>query len=209
MSEIYKNLYLNDIEEEIWLPIQDYEGLYAVSNMGRVKSLANDKSRKEKILRQGKLKTGYLVVVLCNDGKVKNCKVHRLVANAFIPNPNGYRCVNHKDENPSNNQVDNLEWCTYKYNVNYGTAQQRRVENIDWKAKVANTDYKAISRKNAEKLSRQVYQYDKNGELVAIWESTAECGRQGYNQGNVVSCCRGELKHYKKYIWSYTPIDSK
>lgn len=104
---------------EEWRDIKGYENEYRVSNMGRVMSLLGKKPR---ILKPSKNKRGYLKVQLhCNNDK----RVHRLVAEAFIDNPNNYREVNHKDENPCNNRVDNLEWCTHKYNLNYGTCQQR------------------------------------------------------------------------------------
>lgn len=216
MSNLYQNLELDNFPKEEWRPICGYECLYEVSNLGRVKSLKDNNGKpREKIMKQGKTKNGYLRIMLCKNGKRERFLVHRLVANAFISNDNNYPCVNHKDENPSNNVVFNLEWCTYQYNLTYGTCQQRRVENTDWKVKVANTDYKAIAakidykaigRKNAEKLSRQVFQYTLDGELVAIWKSTRECGRNGFNLGAVASCCRGELKHYKNYIWSYQEL---
>lgn len=187
---------------EIWKDIDGYEGLYEVSNLGKVKSLGNEFSRKEKILKQGKKKNGYLYVILWKEGKYKTCLVHRLVAQAFLENPNNYSCVNHKDENKENNCVENLEWCDAKYNINHGTCIQRRVANMDYKTKVANTDYKAI----AEKLSRQVYQYDKNHNLIKIWKSVAEAGRNGYKQSTVSSCCLGKRKSHQGYIWSYTPL---
>lgn len=193
MEEIYKNLDLNNLEGEEWRNVVGYEGIYQVSNMGRVKSLGNNKTRKDKILRQTKFKNGYLIVNLCKEGKYKTCYVHRLVGNAFLENPNGYRCYNHKNEIKTDNRAENLEPCTQKYNANYKNAQAKRV---------ASTNYKLI----AEKLSRQVYQYTKDGELVAIWQSIAECGRQGYNQGNVSACCNGERKSHKGYIWSYTEL---
>lgn len=208
MEEIYKNLSLENIENEIWRDIEGYEGLYQVSNLGRVKSLGNDKTKKEKILSQYENKNGYLYVNLCKDGKMKTFRVHRLVANAFIPNPNGYRCVNHKDEDKTNNCVDNLEWCTHQYNNTFGTRIARAV---------AHTDYKAIGRKNAEKLtngvrSKQVYQYSLGGILVAIWDSIRECGRQGFNFGAVSQCCNNCFNRegnniYKDFIWSYEEIN--
>lgn len=119
---------------EEWRGIEGYEGMYQVSNLGRVKSLARVIIRSdgkpnpvnEKILKHGITK-GYCSVVLCKDGKKKMYKVHRLVAMAFLSNPHNLPEVNHKDENKKNNCVDNLEWCTPKYNTNYGTCSERRI----------------------------------------------------------------------------------
>lgn len=122
---------------EEWREIEGYEGLYQVSNLGRVKSLFRVVMRSdgkpntvnEKILKNGMTK-GYCAVVLCKDRKKKMYKVHRLVAMAFLSNPHNLPEVNHKDENKKNNHVDNLEWCTPKYNTNYGTCTERRVNTV-------------------------------------------------------------------------------
>ena len=115
--------------EEEFRDVKGYEGLYQVSNIGRVKSLGNGNSTcpyflKERILSTTK-RRNYLAVTLSKQGKRKMYSLHRLVAETFIPNPNNYPCVNHLDENKQNNSVDNLEWCTYKYNCNYGTRNER------------------------------------------------------------------------------------
>lgn len=224
MSNLYQNLELDNFPKEEWKDVENYEGLYQVSNLGKVKSLKDNNGKpREKIMKQEKTKNGYLRIMLCKNGKRERFLVHRLVAQAFLENPSNLPCVNHIDENKENNQVDNLEWCTYQYNLTYGTCQQRRVENTDWKVKVANTDYKAIvvkidykaiGRKNAEKLSRQVFQYTLDGELVAIWQSTRECGRNGFNLGAVAACCRNCFNRegnnvYKGFIWSYTELNKK
>lgn len=164
---------------EEWRDIEEYEGLYQVSNLGRVKSL---KFGKEKILKFGKHKKGYLLVCLCKDGKQKMFQVHRLVAIAFIPNPNNYQEVNHKDENKENNCVENLEWCTREYNVNYGTRTEKCVE----------------------KSSKEIIQLDLQGKEVARFPSVQEVQRQfGFSQGNISSCCNGKLKTAYKYKWIY------
>ena len=113
------------MEEEVWKPIKDYEGLYEISNLGRVKSLNYRGTGKGKILKNIKDRKGYLKVCLTKNGRHKIFRVHRLVAEAFIPNPNNYPIVNHKDEVPSNNCVDNLEWCTYAYNNTYNNRHER------------------------------------------------------------------------------------
>ena len=114
---------------EIWKDIEGYEGLYQVSNKGRIKSLNRIDSRgrkvNEKILSSKPNNKGYLRVHLYKNGKRKPFSVHRLVAIAFIPNPNNLLEVNHKDENKENNTVDNLEWCDRKYNANYGSRNER------------------------------------------------------------------------------------
>lgn len=110
---------------EQWKSIAGYEGLYEVSNLGRVRSL---KFGKTKILKPGRVGGGYLIVKLLKDCIRKNMKVHRLVAEAFIPNPNKLKTVNHKDEDKTNNNVNNLEWMTLADNLNYGTRNKRTAE---------------------------------------------------------------------------------
>ena len=111
-----------------WKDIPGYEGLYQVSNIGEIKSLNYKQTHKPHLLSQAKDRDGYFRVVLVKDKQRKNKLVHRLVAEAFIPNPNNLPQVNHKDEQAGNNIVTNLEWCTAKYNVNYGTRNKRAGE---------------------------------------------------------------------------------
>lgn len=163
--------------EEIWKDKKDYEGHYQVSNLGRIKSI---KFGKERILKQH-IKRGYYYVGLSKNGIVKRYLVHRLVAQAFIDNPNNYKEVNHKDENKLNNSVDNLEWCNAKYNINFGTCIERR----------------------SKKKSKPVLQYTLDGEFVREWSSARECGKNGFCHQHIGACCRGQLKHYKGFIWKY------
>lgn len=120
--------------KEIWKDVKGYEGLYQVSNFGRVKSLNYNNTKKAKILIPKVIKnTGYLRVCLCKNGKVVDKKIHRLVMETFDPNKNTVKkcfdeeinfnklCVNHIDENKLNCKLSNLEWCTHKYNDNYGS----------------------------------------------------------------------------------------
>ena len=214
MGEIYKNLSLENIEGEEWRDVIGYNGLYQISSYGRVKSLRNKYGTyREKILKQLLNKFGYLQVNLNKEGKMKTFYVHRLVAQVFIDNPNNHPQVNHKNEDKTDNCVDNLEWCTQKYNLNYGSRIAKAVAStdyksivekrkIDYKARTAKMDYKSIG----EKQSKRVYQYSLDSELIKIWKSTAECSRNGYNQGHVAACCRGEIKTCKGYIWSYTEL---
>lgn len=178
---------------EEWKDIKGYEGLYQVSNEGRVKSLSRNcfvkdklgnkycRTIKEKILKPIKQSNGYLYNTLHKNGEGKMFRTHRLVAEAFIPNSNSLLIINHKDEDKENNSVSNLEWCTPKYNSNYGNSIAKRVT----------------------KQAKQVYQYDLDGNLVKVWESTMECGRNGYGQSKIVMCCNGKRKTHKGYIWSF------
>lgn len=161
-----------------WKDIKDYYGLYQVNDTGDVKSL---KYGKEKILKPLKNKWGYFEVALSKDGKKKWISIHRLVATTFIHNPYNLPCVNHKDEDKTNNRVDNLEWCSYGYNNNYGTHIKKIVE----------------------KRSKKVLQFSKTGKLVREWSSPNECGRNGFSVGDISLCCRGERKSHKGFIWKY------
>ena len=109
---------------EVWRPVRGYEGLYEVSNYGRVKSLKRNTAH-ERIMKPIKDSYGYLIVCLNKNGKQTNKKIHRLVAEAFIPNPNNLPQVNHKNEIKTDNRVENLEWCDNKYNTRYGTRGER------------------------------------------------------------------------------------
>ena len=156
-------------QPEEWKPIPGYEGLYEVSNWGRVKSYKYNSDGR--ILSPGKNTNGYYMVNLWKDGKVKMRTIHRLVATAFIPNPSKLPIINHRDENKQNNHVTNLEWCDHSYNNSYGTRMQR-IE---------------------EKLSIPVVQLDNNGNFVAEYKSANEASRlTGIHQGNISGCCRHE-----------------
>ena len=123
---------------EEWKSIPGYEGLYEISSYGRVKSLEISYVRKngvmdhkpEIILKPKNNGKGYSVVCLYKNKKHKYCLIHRLVAQTFIPNPDNLPMINHKDEDKTNNSVDNLEWCTAKYNSNYKDVQKRRSQRM-------------------------------------------------------------------------------
>lgn len=161
--------------EEIWKDIPGYEGLYKVSSFGNVFSL-----RCNRCLKQHPVNGGYLLVPLSSD-KRKLWLVHRLVAIAFIPNPDNLPEVNHKDENTTNNCVKNLEWCTRKYNAHYGTALQRMA---------------ATNSKPVEQL--------KAGKVVKKYESIKAAGEEcGFDRGNISKCCTGKSRTYKGYEWRF------
>lgn len=136
---------------EIWKDIAGYEG-YQVSNLGTVKSLERECKgnkgctfiRKGKVLSPKTHKNGYLIVGLCKDSKMKMYYIHRLVAEAFIQNPNNYPIINHKDENKQNNYIENLEWCDKSYNALYGSCPQRKRDKIKGKKSKRVYTYKPI-----------------------------------------------------------------
>lgn len=175
---------------EIFKDISGYEGIYQISNFGRVKSLIDTHGnirKTEKILKEINTRHGYKTYSLYKNKKSKRILTHRLVADAFIPNPNNYVEVNHKDENKANNSVDNLEWCTRKYNCNYGTAAER----------------------TAEKTSMPVYQYDKNFNLIKKWNRTSECEKHGYKHQGIQASCKGRRMTHKGFIWSYKMLNEE
>lgn len=186
-------------ELEIWKPVVGYEGLYEVSNIGRVKSLeryVNDrggfKLLKERILKEVQSRSGHLKVKLSKNSMSKLYFTHRLVAQAFIPNPDNLPVINHKDEDPINNRVENLEWCTVAYNNRYGTVRQRQAE-------------KAHLRKHPTQY-KKVYQYTKSGELIKEWESICSIQNDlGYNRGNISACCLRKPHYHTAYgyVWRF------
>lgn len=185
------------IEEEIWKDIKGYEGLYQVSNLGRVKSLErfiiDERNRFyhlcSKILKLQQTRNGHYKIRLTNEKKAKNFYVHRLVAEAFIPNPFNYPIINHKDECPGNNSVDNLEWCDYKYNCNYGTRNKRMDEKIS----------KVLY--NNPKRCKPINQIDiQTNKVIKRWFGAVEISRTlGYDRTNLCLCCKG--KHFKNQIY--------
>lgn len=167
-------------EREIWKDIEGYEGLYEISSFGRVKSYNGYGHAKKILLKPGKCR--YYNVILSKNGEKKSFLIHRLVAQAFIPNPNNCAYINHKDENKLNNNVDNLEWCTQKYNCNYGTRTER----------------------GHLKQRKKINQYDLNGVFIKTWNSRQDINKKlGIPITTISGCCLGYLKSAHNYIWKY------
>ena len=176
---------------EIWRDIEGYEGKYQVSNKGRVKALAwkgtgKGNIQKEHILHQADLR-GYKRVGLSKNGVSKTYQVHRLVANAFIPNPNNYPVIDHINTIRDDNRVENLRWVTHSENNRNEITVNKHIGML-------------INRKDQ---SKKVYQYSIDGVLVEIYPSLMECGRNGFCYQHVSKCCNGERKTHKGYLWSF------
>ena len=173
------------MDEEIWCDVKGYEGLYQVSNKGKVKSLYDGRHKifREKILKPQKNGWGYLFVRLSKEGSNKMYTVHRLVLMTFDPNPDMENLqVNHIDEDKTNNRLENLEWVTCKENCNYGTHNDRV----------------------AEKLSLPIVQLTLDGKYIRSYKSSHEAEREGgFHPGNIIQCCKGKRKTHKGYKWQY------
>ena len=169
---------------EVWKDIKEYKGLYQVSNLGRVKKLSQIRTCwnghktityevPEKILTL-RMRGNYLAVGLTKNKKQTTYCVHRLVAEAFIPNPDNLPCVNHIDENKLNNEVENLEWCTYEYNNKYGTRTAKTCKPV-----------KCI-------------------ETEIIYDSMVEASKQtNIPRPNILVCCKNHLRTAGGYHWEY------
>lgn len=161
---------------EQWKTIDEYPN-YMVSNMGNVINVKTNK-----ILKPIFCGGGYSDVGLCNNGISKRFKIHRLVAQAFIPNPDNLPQVNHINEDKTDNRVENLEWCDVRYNINYGTRSKRQ----------------------SEKLSKPICQYNLNGSLIRIWKGSRDIERElGFYSGSIIRCCKGKRNKANGFIWKY------
>jgi hypothetical protein len=182
--------------EEIWKDIKGYENLYKVSNLGNVYSYLTNK-----ILKPGK-DNGYLKVNLSKNKKIKQFTVHRLVSLMFLPNNKDYPCINHKDENPSNNNVDNLEWCTHKYNNNYGSVNKRKSETLKGRNIGENHPMHGKKHTNeskmkmSEKLSKTVI-CTTTKEIFASGKEASL--KMNINCANINGCCRGKRNSAGKH----------
>ena len=193
--------------QEIWKEIKGYEKLYAISNFGNVKSLKkswityNYKSKthytittEERILKPSISKCGYKQINLSKNDKKSGKLIHRLVAETFIPNIDNKKCVNHKDGNKLNNNVENLEWCTYKENSIHA-----------WKNNLQKSYLKGKYGKS-HNLSKSVIQYDLKGNFIKEWDCISDVTRElKIDSGRITKCCKKQKYCHSAggYKWEY------
>lgn len=168
---------------ETWKAVKGYEGLYEVSSLGNVRN-----SNTSKVLRSCKHRSGYLSVMLYKDGRPKRINIHRLVATAFLSNPNGYKLVNHIDENKGNNIAENLEWCSCEHNMRHGTARARMSKK----------------RGHGSRKGRPVAQIGNDGKVLATFKSIASAAREtGTARTSIWECCNGIHMKANNTRWVY------
>lgn len=185
--------------------IVNFEG-YQITDDGRVWS-----KKTSTFLKPFVNKWGYYIVQLWNNGKNNCIRVHRLVAEAFIPNPDNKPCIDHINTIKTDNRAENLRWCTHKENSNneltlqhLSDAQKKKMPPRKGAVTSEETKLKiSLAQRNSPQKSKQVFQYSLDGELITVWPSIAECGRNGFSQQHICSCCNGKRKTHKKYIWKY------
>ena len=185
-----------------WKDVKNYEGLHQVSNLGEVRSLNYHKMKITRKMKLFKGKDGYLRINLTDGKKKKSYLVHRLVAEAFIPNPNKYLEINHKDETRDNNMVLNLEWCDRSYNNNYGTKIDRQREKIS-----GSNNHNYNKRRGQSHLSKKVICIT-TGEVFECILDASE--KYNIHHSNIIRCCQGVLKTSgtdpisgKRLRWAY------
>ena len=184
---------ITPFKNEEFRDIQDYEGMYQVSNYGRVKSIRNNK-----ILKTSPNTYNYFGTTLSNNGNRKQVYLHIEVAKAFIPNPLNKPTINHEDGNKKNNRIDNLSWATYSEQLNHSYKNDLRKKPLG----KLNPMYKKTGKKHHK--SKPIYQYDLDGNFLREWENAYEIKRQlGIAQGNINQCCLGKTRKSHNYIWKY------
>ena len=186
--------------QEIWKDIKNFEGCYQVSNLGRVRSLTHKvptfngvRTTKGQILKPYISNTGYLRIDLRNHQKHKYLSIHKLVAETFIPNPNNYPIINHKDNNPLNNSVRNLEWCTQSHNIKYAYTNGN-----------AKPTAGCFKKGSIPHNRRKINQYTRDNEYIATFNSVKEAALYvGTANTNISNCLNGRSPTAKGYLWRY------
>jgi len=195
--------------KEEWRDIPGFEGIYQISNTGKVLSLNYRNRGYAKELTPKINNKGYLWVQLFKNKKSINAQMHRLVATVFVDNPNGFPIINHKDENPFNNSSDNLEWCTRKYNYDYSFEKhgQAWIEKIKQNLPKSEKKRKRTSKPYAapkKDFKRVIQRNQTNGTVIKVHNNIATIVREyGYNNTSIKECCLGKRHTAYGYKWEF------
>lgn len=194
------------MEREVWKPVEGWEAFYEVSNKGRIRSLDRKYKRgnyfvthKGRIMKQQDNNVGYKFVILKSGNIVKKVYIHRLVAMSFIPRPDGTDTVNHKDFNPANNRVENLEWTTAEGNYRYSVDRGRFDRTDAWKTHLKETLNKI--------MGKAVIGESTSNNTVVFYKALNDCAKDGFQPSCVSCCCNGKRKTHAGFKWRFVPPD--
>lgn len=209
-------------EQEIWKDIKGHEGLYQVSNLGRVKSLGRYMETvrgrrwiKERIMVPYAGRARYYSITLSKGGEQKTAQIHRLVATAFVANPDNMSCVNHKDENPLNNRAENLEWCSQEYNIRYSRQWKDRQSEVSKGLAELSMLRNTPCPKTPGRRNKPVGAFGTDGRLVGWFISTADAvaalnlgdpNKTSASRALIRQCCAGRSSTAFGYRWRYAKI---
>lgn len=184
------------LQGEEWRDVVGYEGIYKISSFGRIMSMSRivkystyTKCTFPCLMSQHRKENGYFTIVLKGNGKRKWFSVHRLVAEAFIPNPNGYPCVDHKNDNPLDNRASNLQWCTHEFNNS--KEHHRLAESLSKRGK------------RLPSIQKPIVQLSKNGDFVRIYPSMTDADREGFQHSAIHRVIHNKLNSHRGFKWMY------
>lgn len=191
------------MNEEVWRDIKGYEEKYQISNLGRVKSLSFNKTGEKKLLKPHDNGNGYLTVCLWKDNRYKHKYIHRLVAEAFLPNPENKPCIDHINTNRDDNRIENLRWCTYSENL-MNPITNKKSSETHREIYQGNNNPNYGNRGKSNTLSIPILQLDLFGNIIKLWYGAKETERENnFDASTITKCCKGKKLTHKGFRWVY------